>query len=86
MRHIKLSIILFTLFALSFHASAQNSLVNAELVFTITDTVFGKPFIDIDEWRDVPVRHRYVHGGFKGTDTRFSFYFPGKEKYEGHFF
>jgi hypothetical protein len=24
--------------------------------------------------------------GFKGTDTRFSFYFPSKEKYEGHFF
>ena len=33
-----------------------------------------------------PVPHRYVHGGFKGTDARFSFYFPPKEHYEGRFF
>jgi hypothetical protein len=50
------------------------------------DTMFSKPYTDIDEWRDKPVRHRYVHGGFKGTDTRFSFYFPTKEKYQGRFF
>jgi hypothetical protein len=43
------------------------------------DTLFSKPYIDIDEWRDKPVRHRYVHGGFKGTLTKFSFYFPSKE-------
>ena len=86
MRHIKLSVILFTLFALSIHSNAQNSLVNAELAFNTRDTIFGKPFIDMDEWRDVPVRHRYVHGGFKGTATRFSFYFPEDEKYKGHFF
>ena len=35
---------------------------------------------------DAPVRHRYVHGGFKGTDTRFSFYLPPKEQYQGRFF
>ena len=40
------------------------------------DTLFNKPYIDIDEWREIPVKHRYVHGGFKGTETRFSFYFP----------
>ena len=40
------------------------------------DPQFDTPFIDVDEWRDEPVRHRYVHGGFEGTDTRFSFYFP----------
>ncbi|ULQ53304.1 PKD domain-containing protein [Flavihumibacter fluvii] len=50
------------------------------------DTMFNAPYIDIDEWRDKPVRHHYIHGGFKGTDTRFSFYFPPKEKYEGRFF
>jgi hypothetical protein len=50
------------------------------------DTMFKAPYVDIDQWRDNPVRHHYVHGGFKGTDTRFSFYFPPKEKYEGHFF
>ncbi|HET8710554.1 MAG TPA: hypothetical protein VFM32_04210 [Spongiibacteraceae bacterium] len=51
-----------------------------------TDSLFEKPYVDIDEWRDKPVRHRYVHGGFKDTDTRFSFYFPSKEKYQGRFF
>ena len=50
------------------------------------DPVFAQPYIDIDEWRDAPVRHRYVHGGFKGTDTRFSFYFPEKAQYQGRFF
>ena len=34
------------------------------------DPLFKEPFIDVDEWRDAPTRHRYVHGGFKGTDTR----------------
>ncbi len=28
-------------------------------------------------------RHRYVHGGFEGTDTRFSFYFPPAEQWRG---
>ncbi|HEX7873146.1 MAG TPA: hypothetical protein VF475_09560, partial [Sphingobium sp.] len=51
-----------------------------------TDTLFAQPYIDVDEWRDGPVRHRYVHGGFKGTDTRFSFYLPPKEQYRGRFF
>ncbi len=48
--------------------------------------MYAEPFIDNDEWRDAPVRHRYVHGGFKGTDLLFSFYFPPKEQYEGRFF
>ena len=52
----------------------------------LEDTLFNEPYIDIDEWRDEPVKHRYAHGGFKGTDTRFSFYFPPKEQYEGRFF
>ena len=51
-----------------------------------TDPFFAQPYVDVDEWRDAPVRHRYVHGGFKGTDTRFSFYFPPKEQYQGRFF
>lgn len=50
------------------------------------DTLFSKPYIDTDEWRDQPVRHRYVHGGFDGTNTRFSLYFPKKDTYEGRFF
>ncbi len=50
------------------------------------DKAFQQPFIDLDQWRDTPVRHRYVHGGFQGTDARFSIYFPPKEQYQGRFF
>lgn len=74
----------------SYITHAQNNLTqfNDELVkkFATKDTMFKAPYVDIDEWRDKPVRHHYIHGGFKGTDTRFSFYFPTKEKFEGHFF
>jgi len=49
----------------------------------MSDSFFGPAYIDIDEWRDAPQRHRYVHGGFKDTDTRFSFYFPPTEGYAG---
>ncbi len=69
---------------------AQNNLsqLSNELAkkFKTTDTLFKEPYIDVDEWREVPVRHRYVHGGFKRTNARFSFYFPPKEKYQGRFF
>ncbi|MBD0286498.1 MAG: hypothetical protein ICV79_13880 [Flavisolibacter sp.] len=69
---------------------AQNNLpqLSQELAknFSTKDTFFKEPFVDVDEWRDKPVRHRYVHGGFKGTGARFSFYFPPKEKYQGRFF
>lgn len=61
-------------------------MVAKNLSFRTSDSVFSKPFIDIDEWRDKPVRHRHIHGGFEKTDTRFSFYFPPKEQYQGHFF
>ncbi|MBA4302069.1 MAG: hypothetical protein C0433_18495 [Cyclobacterium sp.] len=54
--------------------------------FTTQDTLFARPYIDVDEWRDKPVRHRYVHGGFQGTGARFSLYFPPKEHYQGRFF
>jgi len=47
------------------------------------DSFFGPGYVDVDEWREVPMRHRYLHGGFEGTDTRFSFYFPPNETYEG---
>lgn len=51
------------------------------------DKNYQEPYIDIEEWRDVkPVGYTYVHGGFKGTDLRFSFFYPAKEKYEGRFF
>ena len=49
----------------------------------MTDSFFGAAWTDVDEWRDTPVRHRYVHGGFAGTDTRFSFYFPPPDQWQG---
>ena len=49
----------------------------------LTDPMFVDPFVDVDEWRDEPVRHRYVHGGFEGTDCRFSMYFPDAEALRG---
>ena len=71
-------------------AQAQDSLtLSSEKLareFVTTDALLKEPYVDVDEWRDVPKRHRYVHGGFKGTETRFSFYFPTKADYQGHFF
>jgi hypothetical protein len=49
------------------------------------DPLYVEPFVDVDEWRDEPVRHRYVHGGFTDTDLRFSMYFPPAEQYRGRF-
>jgi hypothetical protein len=40
----------------------------------------------VNESGSEPVAHRYVHGGFKGTDARFSFYFPPADRYEKRFF
>ena len=56
------------------------------------DMYFSNPYIDVEEWRDKPVRHYYIHGGFKGTEidgtneARFCFYFPEKLKYEERFY
>src|SRR5258708_12166406 len=33
----------------------------------------------------VKARHLYVHGGFTGTDAKFSFCFPPEEEYQGRF-
>jgi hypothetical protein len=61
----------------------------APLVETVSrdvdDPFFGPPYIDEDGWEDTGVRHRYVHGGFEGTDTRFAFCFPEAEHYSGRF-
>jgi len=64
----------------------QNAPAQQTGVAEATDTLFKEPYIDVDEWRDKPARHRYVHGGFKGTQALFSFYFPPKEQYQGRFF
>ena len=50
------------------------------------DPRFSQPYIDIDEWRQGNVRYHYIHGGFAGTSTRFSFFFPEAKDYQGRFF
>lgn len=50
------------------------------------DPQYREPYIERDEQRSDPVPHRYVHGGFKGTDAKFSFYFPPSARYGGRFF
>ncbi len=63
-----------------------NEMAGATRLVGLTDPMFTSPFIDVDEWREEPVRHRYVHGGFGGTDCRFSIYFPDATRYQGRFF
>lgn len=54
--------------------------------YVVTDEFFGAPYLDVDEERAEPSPHRYLHGGFEGTDTRFSLYFPPAERYSGRLF
>jgi hypothetical protein len=53
------------------------------LSYAPTDPFFGSAYVDLDEPRDAPTPHRYVHGGFEGTDTRFAFSFPTDGSYRG---
>ncbi|THG29974.1 hypothetical protein [Naasia lichenicola] len=50
------------------------------------DAGFEHPFVDVDEQRELPLPHRYLRGGFSGTDTRFSLHLPQADAYEGRFF
>lgn len=87
MKHLLSIIAVLFIFQLnSTGVKAATSLVSTDYKLETKDTLFKNPYVDIDEWRDKPVRHRYVHGGFKGTETRFSFYFPTEDKYKGRFF
>ncbi len=58
----------------------------------LEDSYYADPYIDVEEWRELPIRHYYVHGGFRGTDVngsnecRFCFYFPEADAYENRFF
>lgn len=85
----RLNFTLFILVLICAGAKAQTNPVLSQQSaanYVVKDTLFKVPFIDIDEWRDKPIRHRYVHGGFEGTTARFSFYFPQKDQYQGRFF
>ena len=67
-------------------AGAEAPPEDASNYASVAEAPYTKPFIEIDEWRDTPVRHRYVQGGFEGTDLLFSMYFPPAEQYQGRFF
>lgn len=62
----------------------KTALLEAVTRYRPVDEFFDRAYVDIDERRETPVPHRYIHGGFEGTATRFSFYFP--DTYEGRFF
>src|SRR6185437_9650444 len=53
--------------------------------YKVTDAFFDTAYVDIDEVRTDFVPHRFIHGGFKGTGTRFSFHFPAAEHCQGRF-
>jgi hypothetical protein len=54
-------------------------------VIAVDDSYFARPFVALDEWRDDPVPHRHVRGGFEGTETEFSYYLPPAAQYEARF-
>lgn len=62
-------------------AQGQPMFITEECV----DPRFNDPFIETNELRATPVPHRFVTGGFRGTDARFAFYFPTAQ-YGGRFF
>ncbi|MHA1915367.1 MAG: hypothetical protein ACW986_14705 [Promethearchaeota archaeon] len=51
----------------------------------ISEDYFGPVVIDIDEWRNKPIEHRFVHGSFENTHTRFILCFPKDDNYGGRF-
>ena len=60
---------------------------------TCVDPELNRPYIDVkrpgtttDPKTGIAVSYTYVHGGFTGTSTRFAFYFPTADKYQGRFF
>ena len=67
-------------------ASAAADAEPAQVTGDSVDPVYHEPYVAVKEWRADPVPHCYMHGGFAGTDARFSFYFPPAERYERRFF
>lgn len=84
MKHNRLAFFLFFTLITFIGARAQSLVGDAD--YQSKGTLFKGAYIDVDEWRSTPVRHRYIHGGFHSHKTRFSFYFPEKKDYKGHFF
>ena len=60
----------------------------AEVYHALEDEEFSRGYIDVEEDRirelkdGSSVAYHYMHGGFEGTDVRFSYCFPMKEVYQ----
>ena len=51
------------------------------------DPMMRKPYTDqIEKRLRNGISYTYIHGGFRGTDIKFSLYFPESDAYEGRFF
>ena len=68
------------------NSGTPQSVPSGPVTEDFVDPQFNDPYIAVNELRMEPIPHRYVHGGFKATEARFSFYFPPKEQYGGRFF
>lgn len=81
----KAVVILACLLSIAFSSMARG-LVNQPIDYVSPDTAFKNPYVDIDEVRNTPVKHRYVHGGYD-NGTMFSLYLPVKKSdFTGRFF
>lgn len=67
-------------------SQTQEQSIGPRVTEDSVDPPYDRPYVDVDEQRADPVPHRYVHGGFTGTDAQFSVYLPPAEQYEGRFF
>ncbi len=85
MRQLKIISLLFCIFLFGQADITAKNLRGVKLDFVCKDLQFKNPFIDVDKTITVPIKCRYIHGGFD-DGTRFSFYFPEKKSYSGHFF
>ena len=76
----------FILTSTCLSAAGVKNLKGQKFDYVSPDSYFKNPFVDIDKTIEVPVKCRYIHGGFD-DGTRFSFYFPlKKEDFTGRFF
>lgn len=63
-----------------------------EIYHALSDPKYQEPFVDVEEMCSrvladgTDLAYRYVHGGFAGTNVKFSFCFPRRDAYKGRFF
>lgn len=66
--------------------------MSKEIYHAPLDPTYQDPYVDVEEIRSriAPdgreLIYRYVHGGFRGTDVKFSFCFPRRDAFRGRFF